>query len=78
MTAKIDAGRDLDREIGLESSLPTGFLSAMAGVTPDSLWKRRSVLSDGRRRRSAASRGTLVAASDEHARRQRSAPVDRM
>lgn len=47
MTAKIDAGRDLDREIGLESSLPTGFLSAMAGVTPDSLWKRRSVLSDG-------------------------------
>jgi hypothetical protein len=45
MTARIDEGRVLDWEIELDSTLVTRFFSAVGKVTPDILWRRRSVLS---------------------------------
>ena len=43
-TARIDEGRELDWQIELDSTLVTRFFSGVGKVTPDSLWRRRSVL----------------------------------
>lgn len=45
MTVRTDEGRELDWEIELGSSLATRLLSSVGRVTPNSLWRRRSVLS---------------------------------
>lgn len=57
MTVTIDEGRELDWQIELDSTLMTRFFSAVGKVTPDSLWRRRSV-----RKAIAAAAGPLLRA----------------
>ena len=45
MTVKVDEGRVLDWEVQLGSTPVTRALSAVGRLTPDALWRRRSVLS---------------------------------